>query len=440
MPNTLIETPFQQFTDKSGKPLTNGYIYIGQPGLDPQAYPLPVFFDANGTIAAPSPLRTNQSGFPTDGAGNPKRIYTTGQFSIRVRDANGVQIYYAENSADGFSGVLAADLASSTGASRVGYKSSTLADKLGRTVDVKDFGAVGDNINNDKAAFELAAAEGVSVFLPPGQYNVPSGDFSGTTFYSFGGAQVNNATVAIADVTAAAFPVGAVMSFPCVASALPVGFVPLDGATLNRAAYPDLWSFAQNSGQIVAEADWSTNQKSFSSGNGSTTFRVPNRAGELLSPQTVAIRAFSGAVNPGLVNVTEIGNQVGTNTSNITGLTNRVDALAITKGYTSADTAFALGGFLSFSHGLGVAPELVQLEAVCTVAVAGYSVGHVLPVAFGYSGTTGSSGVAARFTSSVIELRVGTQGATVLLDWGTGGNSAVYLTPTEWNLRVRAYA
>jgi hypothetical protein len=63
------------------------------------------------------------------------------------------------------------------------------------------------------------------------------------------------------------------------ATAAPPGAVILDGTEYLRADKPDLYAFAVASGNIVAEADWSANPAAFSSGDGSTTFRVPNRRG-----------------------------------------------------------------------------------------------------------------------------------------------------------------
>lgn len=56
-----------------------------------------------------------------------------------------------------------------------------------------------------------------------------------------------------------------------------------NGALLSRASYPELWAHAQSSGLLVTEANWwSNNQGSFSSGDGSTTFRIPDLRGEFL--------------------------------------------------------------------------------------------------------------------------------------------------------------
>lgn len=55
------------------------------------------------------------------------------------------------------------------------------------------------------------------------------------------------------------------------------GCLELNGALLNRADYPRLWAYAQTT-NIVTDAAWAstTNKGKFSSGNGSTTFRLPD--------------------------------------------------------------------------------------------------------------------------------------------------------------------
>jgi microcystin-dependent protein len=59
------------------------------------------------------------------------------------------------------------------------------------------------------------------------------------------------------------------------------GCLRLNGALVNRADYPALWAYAQASGNIVAESAWSTgNSGAFSSGDGGTTFRLPDFRGE----------------------------------------------------------------------------------------------------------------------------------------------------------------
>lgn len=292
MSNILVQSPFEYLTDRSGRTLANGKIYVGEPNKDPQNFPVNVYFDVDGTILATQPIRTNSAGFPCDGSGNPKRIYTPDNYSLRISDQNGAQVVYSASAADGFYGVVAADLANETdqdlGTGMVGWiysdgagpVGSTLHDRLSRGwVDVKDFGAIGDGASNDQDAFDSAASTGRTVLLPSGVYLVPTGDFSSVRFYSFDGATTNNSTIAIVDPLANSLAVGIQASFACIPSALPFGWVHLNGGTLNRTVYPQLWSFAEDSGNIVDEVDKTANPTAFGRGNGSTTFSLPDMRG-----------------------------------------------------------------------------------------------------------------------------------------------------------------
>ncbi|KQC03902.1 MAG: hypothetical protein APR55_06665 [Methanolinea sp. SDB] len=59
------------------------------------------------------------------------------------------------------------------------------------------------------------------------------------------------------------------------------GEIKLNGAELSRSAYSRLWVWAQANSVVVPEADWQTAYwGAFSSGDGSTTFRVPDFRGE----------------------------------------------------------------------------------------------------------------------------------------------------------------
>jgi len=59
------------------------------------------------------------------------------------------------------------------------------------------------------------------------------------------------------------------------------GHVALNGALLLRKDYPALWSYAQESGALVSDANWhDSNWGNFSDGDGTTTFRIPELRGE----------------------------------------------------------------------------------------------------------------------------------------------------------------
>ena len=65
---------------------------------------------------------------------------------------------------------------------------------------------------------------------------------------------------------------------------VPVGSLPLIGGTYSRTAYADLWEWVQSqTGYLITESEWQTKSSSnggnvpfYSSGDGSTTFRVPS--------------------------------------------------------------------------------------------------------------------------------------------------------------------
>jgi phage-related tail fiber protein len=71
-------------------------------------------------------------------------------------------------------------------------------------------------------------------------------------------------------------PTGAVFYVP--ATTAPAGTIKLNGATLNRTDFPELWAFAQSSGNLVAQASKDTGN--FGDGDGATTFSLPDGRSE----------------------------------------------------------------------------------------------------------------------------------------------------------------
>lgn len=61
------------------------------------------------------------------------------------------------------------------------------------------------------------------------------------------------------------------------------GFLKANGVLLKRADYPALWAYAQASGALVTDDEWPKGLwANFSSGDGSTTFRLPELRGEFI--------------------------------------------------------------------------------------------------------------------------------------------------------------
>lgn len=140
----IVETPFQNFTGLDGRPLTNGKVYIGQVGTDPTVFAnqIPVFWDEALTIPASQPLTTN-AGYIVR-FGTPARVYAASQYSITVKNASNILVYYLDLAGEpDFPG----ELASSIGASLIGWirngvgaVKSTLSRWLGwQTPSVLDF-------------------------------------------------------------------------------------------------------------------------------------------------------------------------------------------------------------------------------------------------------------------------------------------------------------
>jgi len=168
-----IQPTYPIFTDIDGQPLEDGYIWIGQANLDPQVNPINVFWDAALTLPAGQPIRT-LAGYPSNN-GTPARLYVNSDYSIRVMNRNGSVVYSAPTPTERYSDAVI----TSINASEVEYDpaglnavATTVQAKLRETVSVKDFGAVGDGVTDDTAAFNAAIATGKRVFVPAGTYSV----------------------------------------------------------------------------------------------------------------------------------------------------------------------------------------------------------------------------------------------------------------------------
>lgn len=145
--STQVLSPFPLFTDRIGKPLNAGYVYIGVSEQDPETNPQQAYWDEALTIPAAQPLRTD-GGYVVNG-GNPATVYTSAAFSIRVRDKNGVQVFYRASvpSAD----ALLDELAGDGGAAQLGYLAPwtgavkiTQAQKNQQWIHISEFGVVPD--------------------------------------------------------------------------------------------------------------------------------------------------------------------------------------------------------------------------------------------------------------------------------------------------------
>ena len=140
-----IQVPFPVFQDRDGQPLDNGYVWIGEPNLNPQTNPVVAYYDAALTIVAAQPLRTI-NGYISN-SGTPAQVYVDGvNFSILVQDSKGTMIY---NFPDGTGAPVIPDDSCGINYTPPFVSSVTLpvCEKLAQAIGVKDFGVLGDGTN-----------------------------------------------------------------------------------------------------------------------------------------------------------------------------------------------------------------------------------------------------------------------------------------------------
>ncbi|MBB3928749.1 hypothetical protein GGR43_004494 [Sphingobium jiangsuense] len=176
--------PYPIFLDQRGGGLNGGKIFIGAPNQDPETHPIAIYWDEAGTDPVAQPANT--IGGYIVRAGTPAQVYGPTEYSIRVRDRFGAQVFY-EPDARGPLGDFIDKLASGEGAGMVGfshasdYPAGTLGRKGRDYISVKDapFNAAGDGETDDTAAFATAInfclAAKKALYIPGGnKYRIAS--------------------------------------------------------------------------------------------------------------------------------------------------------------------------------------------------------------------------------------------------------------------------
>jgi hypothetical protein len=158
-----VNPVFPIFTDIDGQPLEAGDIYIGVTGLDPITNPINVYWNAALTQLATQPIKT-RGGYPLNGAAI-GRLYVGSDYSIKAVSRAGNVVYSATAAGDRISSELVTFL--QAGANAV---TRTAQAKMRDVVSVKDFGAVGDGVADDTAAFAAARAVTNRYYIPSGTY------------------------------------------------------------------------------------------------------------------------------------------------------------------------------------------------------------------------------------------------------------------------------
>lgn len=165
-----IQVPFPVFQDRDGQPLDNGYVWIGEPNLNPQTNPVVAYYDEALTIIAAQPLRTI-NGYVSR-SGTPAQIYVDGvNFSILVQDSKGSFVYsFAEGTG------ISADASGITyDPPFTGSVPTNVEAKLAQTVSAEDFGAYSSADTAEiNAAIAYAISSGARIkFSFPATIRVP---------------------------------------------------------------------------------------------------------------------------------------------------------------------------------------------------------------------------------------------------------------------------
>lgn len=134
---------------------------------------------------------------------------------------------------------------------------------------------------------------------------------------------------------------------------IPVGSLPLTGGEYSRAAYADLWAWVQTqTNYLISESAWQAkatanegNVPFYSTGDGSTTFRVPSLS--------CWVKGANG--------VSEVGSYLKAGLPNITGSFNFTNDSGAATGFSSKSTA--LGAFGKVEGGSGKVVSMANSSA-----------------------------------------------------------------------------
>jgi len=133
---------------------------------------LTAYWDAALTQVVTQPVRT-RGGYPLNGSAI-GRLYVNSNYSIKVRNRNGFDLYSSLTATERYGGIInASDVVYDPAGT--GAVATTVQTKLRESVSVKDFGAVGDGVTDDTAAIQAAATSltnGGILFFPPGTYKI----------------------------------------------------------------------------------------------------------------------------------------------------------------------------------------------------------------------------------------------------------------------------
>lgn len=181
----LSPAPKLQFFGSDGAPLVGGKLYSYAAGTTTL---LATYADQSGVVENPNPIILNSRGEAGVWLG-------PSDYKLVLKTSTDVEIWSVDDIAGSDTGALT-QLAAPNGSSLVGYIqggtssiATTVQTKLREQVSVKDFGAIGNGVADDSAAFAAAAAAAHRVYVPSGTYLVDasnSGPFLPSNTHFFG--------------------------------------------------------------------------------------------------------------------------------------------------------------------------------------------------------------------------------------------------------------
>ena len=177
----------------AGRPVSNGYIYVGDPDTDPEVVgnqkQVSALQEDTTTVNIPQPVRTNSGGVPTYN-GSPVTLFVDGDYSLKVLNSSQSQVYYVpEQLSTSDTDELAKVSSNDTTAGYLGSKITS----TGGTITITEVNDGGDETLNievpaatstfwDQNSQTLASAATVNIGASNGTLKIITGTTTITAF------------------------------------------------------------------------------------------------------------------------------------------------------------------------------------------------------------------------------------------------------------------
>lgn len=210
MANNVARLPIDYFPDPTkGRPVFNGQVFIGEPDKDPEIEANRKAVTLRQEDGTEVPVTTKGQPFITGAGGvilyngSPVQIIADGDYSIKVLNAKGAQVYFVENAlSNGTANNISYDSGCTDGVL------TTVQDELRRSLSVDGCGAdptgVLDSATAIRNAILYAAANNIPRVVGQGTYKVDLSAYINDSFAAFSnvdGLEIDFSAATINDVT-----------------------------------------------------------------------------------------------------------------------------------------------------------------------------------------------------------------------------------------------